>query len=122
MKYVEFSRVIPAFGGKKKQSNKPRRSSFLKSHLEAFARANPQIEVTVSPRPGKHPVLKGRYINGKEKAICVRNMEPNEILQKATLLRDASGEKLKKVTKPVKSLNESVRGIWDPFHGQKFHV
>ena len=43
-------------------------------------------------------------------------MEKTQILQKAELLRDASGEKLKRVTKPVKSLNESVRGIWDPFH------
>lgn len=63
-------------------------------------------------------MIRGQYINGREKAICVRNMQPNEILQKATLLRNASGEKLKKVTKPVKSLNESVRGIWSPFHDQ----
>ncbi|KAM0722219.1 hypothetical protein Q7P37_001660 [Cladosporium fusiforme] len=97
-------------------------NAFLKSHLQAFAAANPQIEITVSPRPGRHPVLKGQYINGKEKAVCVRNMEPTEILDKALLLRSASGEKLKKVTKPVKSLNESVRGIWDPFHGAKYQV
>ena len=43
-------------------------------------------------------------------------------MQKALLLRDASGEKLKKVTKPVTSLNESVRGIWDPFHGAKWKI
>jgi large subunit ribosomal protein L43 len=49
-------------------------------------------------------------------------MEPNEILEKALLLRNASGETLKRVTKPVKSLNESVRGIWSPFHGQKYQV
>jgi large subunit ribosomal protein L43 len=52
----------------------------------------------------------------------VRNMEPNEILEKALLLRNASGEKLKRETKKVKSLNESVRGIWSPFHGQKYQV
>jgi large subunit ribosomal protein L43 len=45
-------------------------------------------------------------------------MEPNQILEKALLLRNASGEKLKRDTKKVKSLNESVRGIWSPFHGQ----
>ena len=52
----------------------------------------------------------------------MRNMEPNEILQKADLLRNANGEKQKRVTKPVKSLNESVRGIWDPFHGKTYHI
>ena len=92
-------------------------SAFLTQSLPEFARENPQIEVRVSPRPGKHPVIKGQYINGREKAICVRNMEPSEILKKATILKDASGEKLKRTKKPVTSLNESVRGIWSPYHG-----
>lgn len=97
-------------------------SAFLKSTLTRFAKQNPQIEITVSPRPRKHPVIKGHYINGREKAVCVRNLEPGQILEKALLLRDASGERLKKVTKPVKSLNESVRGIWDPFHGSQWKI
>ncbi|KAG9248949.1 mitochondrial ribosomal protein-like protein subunit L51 [Calycina marina] len=92
-------------------------NAFLRSSLAKFAAANPQVEMTVSPRPKKHPVIIGHYINGREKAICVRGLEPGQILKKAELLRDANGEKLKKVTKPVKSLNESVRGIWSPFHG-----
>lgn len=42
-----------------------------------------------------------------------------QILKKAELLRDASGEKLKRVRggKVVESLNESVRGMWSPMHG-----
>jgi large subunit ribosomal protein L43 len=47
----------------------------------------------------------------------VRNLEPNDILAKAMILKDASGEKLKVQKKPVTSLNESVRGIWSPYHG-----
>lgn len=43
-------------------------------------------------------------------------------MQKAELLRDASGEKLKKVTKPVRSINDSVRGVWSPFHGGGINV
>jgi len=97
-------------------------SGFLRSALPQFARQNPQVEISVSPRPRKHPVIRGQYINGREKAICVRNMEPTQILQKAMLLRDASGEKLKKMNKPVRSLNESVRGIWSPFHGAKYEL
>ncbi|KAK8219979.1 39S ribosomal protein L51, mitochondrial [Zalaria obscura] len=97
-------------------------NSFLTHYLPRFAQQNPQIEITVSPKPRKHPVIKGNYINGREKAVCVANMDPKEIVKKAVLLRDASGEKLKKVTKPVKSLNESVRGIWDPFHGHQWKI
>ncbi|KAJ5246675.1 54S ribosomal protein L51 [Penicillium chermesinum] len=90
---------------------------FLTQTLPNFAAENPQIEVRVAPRPGKHPVIKGYYINGREKAICTRNLEPSEILKKAMILKDASGEKLKRTKKPVTSMNESVRGIWSPYHG-----
>lgn len=97
-------------------------SGFIKSLLPQFAASHPQIEITVSPRPGKHPVIVGHYINGREKAVCVRNMEPLQILQKTNLLRDASGEKLKRVNKPVQSINQSVRGIWSPYHGNGTQV
>lgn len=92
-------------------------NSFIKHSLPAFARANPQIEINVSPRPRKHPVIRGTYINGKERSVCVRNQEKEQILQRTGALRDASGEKNKRTTKKVFSVNESVRGIWSPFHG-----
>ncbi|RMJ28602.1 hypothetical protein PHISP_00562 [Aspergillus sp. HF37] len=91
--------------------------AYLSNNLGAFAQANPQIEIHVSPRPRKHPVIRGHYINGKEKSICVRNLQPGQIAQKASLLKEASGEKPKRTTKPVTSINESVRGIWSPYHG-----
>lgn len=97
-------------------------NAFIKSSLPAFAKRNPQIEITVSPRPNKHPVITGHYINGRQKTICVRNMANEGVREKAELLRDASGEKLKRVNKPVTSLNESVRGIWSPFHGTKIKI
>ncbi len=64
----------------------------------------------------------GHYINGREKAICVKNMEPLEVLKKAELLRNATGEKLRKMKKPVQSTNDSVRGVWSPFHGNGMKV
>ncbi|CEL03496.1 mitochondrial ribosomal protein L43 [Aspergillus pseudodeflectus] len=91
--------------------------SFLKNHLTTFAKENPQIEIRISPRPHKHPVIKGHFINGREKAVCVRNLEPEQIFQKANLLKQNSGEKNKRTKKPVTSINESVRGIWSPYHG-----
>lgn len=95
-------------------------SQFLKSALfPAFARAHPQIQIHVSPRGNHHPVIRGQYINGREKVICVRNLEKEQILKKAELLKDANGEKVQSVKggRVVGSLNEGVRGIWDPFHG-----
>lgn len=97
-------------------------SGFIKSLLPRFAAANPQIEFSVSPRPGKHPVVTGHYINGRHKPICVKNLSPYEILQKVELLRDASGEKLKRTNKAVLSTSTSVRGIWSPYHGKGMTV
>ncbi|KAI1504226.1 thioredoxin-like protein [Biscogniauxia marginata] len=97
-------------------------NSFIRSQLSKFAASHPQIEFAVSPRPRKHPVLIGHYINGKSKAICVKNMDPLQILKKAELLRDASGEKVKRVNKPVTSINQSVRGVWSPYHGNGMPV
>jgi large subunit ribosomal protein L43 len=95
---------------------------FLKHDLARFAKQNPQIEITVSPRPNKHPLVTGHYINGGQKPVSVRNLTKSEIMEKANLVRNASGEKLKRVNKPVTSLNESVRGIWSPFHGAKVQI
>ncbi|KAI9043404.1 mitochondrial 54S ribosomal protein mL43 [Aspergillus affinis] len=91
--------------------------SFLKNKLPAFAKAHPQIEIRVSPRPHKHPMVKGHYINGREKVVCLRNLEPEQIFNKTVALKEASGEKLKRTNKPVTSINDSVRGIWSPYHG-----
>ncbi|KAL2886587.1 54S ribosomal protein L51, mitochondrial [Ceratocystis lukuohia] len=92
-------------------------SGFIKSQLTKFAASNPEIEIEVSPRPGKHPVIIGQYITGKERAICVRNLQPDQVLKKAMVLRNATGEKNKRTNKPVTSITESVRGVWSPYHG-----
>jgi large subunit ribosomal protein L43 len=99
-----------------------RPSGFIKSLLPKFAAANPQIEFAVSPRPGKHPVITGHYINGGTKPVCVRNLTPYEILAKVELLRDANGEKLRRTNKAVLSTKPSVRGIWSPYHGKGLAV
>ncbi|KAF2859112.1 hypothetical protein K470DRAFT_300458 [Piedraia hortae CBS 480.64] len=97
-------------------------NAFIKHSLKSFAQANPAIEITVSPRPGKHPVMIGTYINGEQKPICVRNLEPSAILQKAELLKNATGGRLKKQKKPVNSANESIRGVWSPFHDAEWKI
>ncbi|KAF7730423.1 39S ribosomal protein L51, mitochondrial [Apophysomyces ossiformis] len=90
---------------------------YIKKDLAKFARENPQIEIVVQPRPAHHPVIRGQYLNGRDKVICTRNLTPSQISKKVQLLRDSSGEKMKLLAKkPVISTTESVRGIWSPFH------
>ncbi|KAL0081476.1 thioredoxin-like protein [Phycomyces blakesleeanus] len=90
---------------------------YIKKDLVKFAQENPQVEIVVQPRPGRHPIVRGLYLNGRDKVICTRNLNTAEIANKVALLRDSSGEKLKLLAKkPVISTTESVRGIWSPFH------
>ncbi len=91
--------------------------AFLRSPngFRQTARQHPQVEMVVQRRKGRHPLLLGEYINGRQKAVCVRNLEANQIADKAQLLCDASGRKLKR-HRAVESMNTSVRGIWSPFH------
>jgi large subunit ribosomal protein L43 len=97
-------------------------NAFIKASLPAFAKRNPSIEISISPRPRRHPVIRAHYINGNERSISVRNMTNELVREKAELLRDASGEKNVRSSKPVTSINESVRGIWSPFHGSKIQI
>ncbi|GAA5867724.1 hypothetical protein JCM3774_003392 [Rhodotorula dairenensis] len=94
---------------------------FLGSALVVdLARRNPQVEVVVDRVEGnnKHPILRALYANGRSKEICVRNLPPASILQKAQLLLDASGHAISSTLKrpSVQSGNESVRGVWSAFH------
>lgn len=100
-------------------TNPPPFSAFLTHLLPTFTRALPTIEMHVSPRPHTHPVIRAHYINGRAKAICVRNMEMEQVEGKARVLAEAGGEKNGRVRggRVVGSLNEGVRGVWDPFHG-----
>jgi large subunit ribosomal protein L43 len=91
--------------------------SFLTHALSNFARAHPSIEISISPRPKHHPVIRGHYTNGFVKSICVRSLEQDEVRKMAERLRDTSGEPWRRQLKPVKSLNESVRGVWSGIHG-----
>lgn len=97
-------------------------SKFIESTLPKFAAKHPEIEISVSPRPQKHPVVIAHYINGNTRPVCLKKLDQNQILNKIELLRDSTGETNKRVNKPVRSLNESVRGIWSPYHGDVTQV
>lgn len=74
-------------------------------------------------RKSGHPLLRAEYTNGREKVICVRNLNIDNVENKLKLLKDSDGDILRRRTKNdnVESLNSSVRGIWSPLHAAKRH-
>lgn len=95
----------------------PLSSIFIQKTLPKFAARHPEIEITVSPKPQQHPTVIAHYINGLTRPVCLRKCDANQILNKVEMLRDSTGEMNRKVNKAVRSYNDSVRGVWSPYHG-----
>ncbi|XP_004307034.1 PREDICTED: 54S ribosomal protein L51, mitochondrial-like isoform 1 [Fragaria vesca subsp. vesca] len=86
--------------------------SFMESHLPAFKEKNPQLEVVIEHIRGQHPHLKGLYNNQNERVVCVKNMDPEEVLQCATRLRNSLGRKVVKLRTRHVTKHPSVQGTW----------
>ncbi|KAK3213718.1 hypothetical protein GRF29_28g708044 [Pseudopithomyces chartarum] len=98
-------------------------NAYLKTQFGLFAKRNPQVEFQVYRKHNQDPVITAYYLNGHQKSVNVKNLTPEGVREKIELLRNSSPEKNKRVAgKPVTSINESVRGIWSPFHGAKINI
>ncbi|KAK7275520.1 hypothetical protein RIF29_16639 [Crotalaria pallida] len=86
--------------------------AFMESNLPAFKEKNPQLEVVTELIRGQHPHLKGFYKNKNQKVICVKNMDPEEILLHASRLRDQLGRKVLKLKTRHVTKHPSVQGTW----------
>ncbi|KAH9927516.1 thioredoxin-like protein [Epithele typhae] len=86
--------------------------TYIHNHLEGIARKNPHVEFVVKQRPNKEPVVRGFYINNRDKVICLKGLEVNGIEKKVELLLDSSGAKIKPLKRRiVESRNEAARVI-----------
>ncbi|GAA6064313.1 hypothetical protein JCM10212_005050 [Sporobolomyces blumeae] len=94
---------------------------FIQSGMPArYAAKYPGVEFVVARQEGKHPVVRGSYLNGRTKEICLRSLEPSSVASKFDLLLASSGAKITTIRRPtVESSNESVRGMWSAFHEEK---
>ncbi|KNE61023.1 hypothetical protein AMAG_06783 [Allomyces macrogynus ATCC 38327] len=89
---------------------------FFQRDLVQFAEAHPHVEMVVHPRPSKHPLVKGTFISGRQKVLCVKNMSSKEIQEHIKLLTEAADAHAKPAIKGgVVSSTPAVRGIWSPF-------
>ncbi|KAH6558210.1 hypothetical protein KP509_1Z073600 [Ceratopteris richardii] len=87
---------------------------FIERELPAFKEQNPQLEVETQLIRGKHPFLKGFYVNQKDRVVGVKNLESKEILLQATRLRSCLGRKVNKLKTRVLTHYPSVQGTWKP--------
>lgn len=89
---------------------------FLSKNLKELVTSNPGIEYVVEPRWGEFPQIKGFFVNGNEKQLCVKNFSTKEIYEAFMKLRNSSGKKLQKFKQKVTSTAPAIRPLWSPFH------
>ena len=63
--------VFPKFH----QGSSKTTKEFVKTTLNEFIKANPQIQCDIVNRGAKHPYVTGEYINGYRKDISLRSEE-----------------------------------------------
>lgn len=93
--------------------------TYVLNHLESLARANPHVEVVVRQRNYKEPIVRGYYVNNRDKVIPLNGFEVTGIEKKVELLLDSSGAKIRALKKPVESSTEAARGIWSGLHAER---
>ncbi|XP_047162755.1 54S ribosomal protein L51, mitochondrial-like isoform X2 [Vigna umbellata] len=76
--------------------------AFMESQLPIFKEKNPQLEV----------VTELIRENKNQRVICVKNMDPEDILLHATRLRNALGRKVVKLRSRDVTKHPSVQGTW----------
>ncbi|KII86414.1 hypothetical protein PLICRDRAFT_114353 [Plicaturopsis crispa FD-325 SS-3] len=97
--------------------------TFLVRELANVARQNPHVEVVVKQRNFHEPIVRGFYLNNREKVIPLNGFEVTGIQKKVELLLDSSGAKIKPLKRrTVESTTESTRGIWSGLHDAPYKI
>merc|ERR1712000_25126 len=84
---------------------------FIEKTLPQFEQKNPHVQVETQFRNAKHPYVQGKYLNGTEKTIDLRNKTPDAIEKQIMFLRNQKGFKHVKIH-TQKTKNPTVQGYW----------
>lgn len=89
---------------------------YLKRNLKSLAESNPGVEFVVEPRWGHPPLLRGFFLDGHDKVLCVKNYTIEKVHEAFLNLRNSSGRPLRRFRQGVTSFAPAIRPLWSPFH------
>jgi large subunit ribosomal protein L43 len=69
--------------------------SWMNQNLVKFAESNPTLQITTEIKRNKHPIVRGMYINGNSKTICIKNLDPEIVFEHVLHLRNQIGRKVR---------------------------
>ena len=67
---------------------------WMRTNLVAMASNNPELQIKTELKRAVHPFLRGMYLNGNTKTICIKNLPVEEIEVYAKFLRNQIGRKV----------------------------
>mgnify|MGYP000166823309 CR=1 FL=1 len=67
---------------------------WMRTQLVPFANNNPDLAVKTVIKRCVHPFVRGNYLNGNSKTICIKNLHPDEINSYVGNLRNQIGRKV----------------------------
>ena len=85
---------------------------FAEQMLVPFATANPQIQIAVSNKSGRHPLVTGFYVNDPAKTLSLKGLSAKQVLQRIQTLRDSRPVEVRKWHKQFRS-SPSIQGEWE---------
>ncbi len=67
---------------------------YMSKHLIPLAEANPTLTISTERKRCAHPYLRGEYLNGNSKVICIKNLSEEAIHEYVLHLRNQIGRKV----------------------------
>ncbi|KAH8084119.1 hypothetical protein HD553DRAFT_40853 [Filobasidium floriforme] len=96
--------------------------AFIRDDLVEVAKANPDVEFVVRRlKQGKAALLRGHYVNGRDKVVCVNSLDRQQVANKLELILSSGGGKikhLKNIQLEAGPGAESARGVWSGIHSE----
>jgi len=68
---------------------------WMRTNLVQFAQSNPDLAVKTELKRCVHPFVRGNYMNGNSKTICIKNLQPENITGYVNDLRNQIGRKVR---------------------------
>eukprot|EP01039_Chlorochromonas_danica_P004272 gene4272-4692_t len=88
--------------------------AWMKENLVKFAENNPTLLIKTEIKRNHHPIVRGNYLNGNSKTICVKNLPVEDVNEQVFHLRNQIGRRMNATgyKKQVVSENPTIQGEW----------
>lgn len=67
---------------------------WMKANIVRFAESNPEMQIKTEIKRNRHPIIRGVYVNGNNKTICIKNEDVEGVNEQILHLRNQIGRRV----------------------------